>query len=148
MKLYLDVDGVMIPIKSWKQPEMNNDGFPEFSIDSVKALNTILLNNDIEIILTTSHNYKFTIEEWVNIFNNRDINIKSISRINENTEYLDRKTELVNWFKNNEEEDFLIIDDDKSLNTLPEDLKSKLIQTDSMIGLNLKIIKRKELSMP
>jgi hypothetical protein len=42
----------------------------------------------------------------------------------------------VNWFTANDvKEDFIIIDDDKSLNELPGFLKKRLIQTSSTFGL-------------
>ena len=31
MLLFLDIDGVMVPAKGWKSPELLNDGFPAFS---------------------------------------------------------------------------------------------------------------------
>ena len=43
----------------------------------------------------------------------------------------------INWFNTNEiQEDFIIIDDDKSLNDLPKFFKNRLILTSSLIGLN------------
>jgi hypothetical protein len=41
------------------------------------------------------------------------------------------------WFNvNNVDDDYVIIDDDKSLNGLPVFLKDKLILTSSLVGLN------------
>jgi hypothetical protein len=49
---------------------------------------------------------------------------------------LNRKEELLNWFTAKHlKEKFIIIDDDKSLNGLPEFLKDKLIQTSGSVGL-------------
>jgi hypothetical protein len=43
---------------------------------------------------------------------------------------------VLNWFNlNNVSEKFVIIDDDKSLNGLPDFLKTKLILTSPLIGL-------------
>jgi len=49
---------------------------------------------------------------------------------------LNRKDELLHWFNAKHlQENFIIIDDDKSLNGLPEYLKDKLIQTSGSVGL-------------
>jgi hypothetical protein len=49
---------------------------------------------------------------------------------------LNRKDELLLWFNGKHlNENFIIIDDDKSLNGLPEFLKNKLIQTSGSVGL-------------
>ena len=50
MLFFLDIDGVMVVAKSWKNPEFLNDGFPAFS---VKATNTLqsLISEDVTIML-------------------------------------------------------------------------------------------------
>jgi hypothetical protein len=49
---------------------------------------------------------------------------------------MNRKDEILSWFNsNNVPDNFIIIDDDKSLNALPEYLKRNLILTSSMVGL-------------
>lgn len=135
MLFFLDIDGVMVPAKGWKSPEFLNDGFPAFSNKAVSVLQS-LISEDVTVMLTTSHKSKFSIEEWKNIFKNRGINIEKIKSLPENINNLSRKDEIVNWVRlNNIDEDFVIIDDDKSLNELPYFLKKNLIQTSSYIGL-------------
>ena len=135
MLLFLDIDGVMVPAKSWKSPEFLNDGFPAFSNRATLVLQQ-LISEEVTVILTTSHKAKFSIEEWKSIFSKRGINIEKIKTLPENCNSLSRKDEIVNWFNvNNDEEDFVIIDDDKSLNELPDFLKQNLIQTIAHIGL-------------
>ena len=86
--------------------------------------------------MTTSHKHKYTLQEWKRIFKRRNINVNKISRLPKNTTHLNRKDELINWFNDNRlKEQFIIIDDDKSLNGLPTSLKSKLIQTSGSVGL-------------
>jgi len=135
MLFFLDIDGVMVPAKGWKSPEFLNDGFPAFSSKATHTLQS-LISEDVTIMLTTSHKAKFSIEEWKNIFKNRGINIEKIKSLPENFNNLNRKDEIVNWFSvNNVDEDFVIIDDDKSLNELPDFLKENLVQTSPYIGL-------------
>ena len=135
MLFFLDIDGVMVPAKGWKSPEFLNDGFPAFSSKATYTLQNLLSEEDT-VMLTTSHKSKFSLEEWRSIFKNRGISIKKIKSLPENFNNLSRKEEIVNWFSiNNIDEDFVIIDDDKSLNELPDFLKKNLIQTSPYIGL-------------
>lgn len=153
MLLYLDIDGVMVPANSWKKPEILDDGFPVFSPNAARSLNRIISSSSAEIVLTTSHKHKYTLSEWNKIFRRRNVNVNKISRLPKNVKHLNRKEELINWFNNNRlKKDFLIIDDDKSLNGLPEILKNNLIQTSGSVGLTeyladeaLEIIKRSKL---
>lgn len=136
MLLYLDIDGVMVPANSWRKPEILEDGFPQFSFKAIKSLNRIISISSADIVLTTSHKYKYSLNEWTNIFKRRNININKISRLPKNIRNLNRKEELMLWFKNNKDKNkFLIIDDDKSLNALPLYLKNNLIQTSGSVGL-------------
>lgn len=136
MLLYLDIDGVMVPANSWRKLEILEDGFPQFSLKAISSLNRIISNSSADIVLTTSHKSKYSLKEWENIFKLRNININKITRLPENVNYLNRKDELLSWFDTKERTDnFIIIDDDKSLNGLPGFLKDKLIQTSASVGL-------------
>ncbi len=135
MLFFLDIDGVMVPAKGWKSPEFLNDGFSAFSSKATRALQS-LISEEVTIVLTTSHKSKFSNEEWKNIFRNRGINIENIKLLPENFNNLSRKDEIVNWFNvNNVKEDFVIIDDDKSLNDLPDFLKKNFVQISPYVGL-------------
>lgn len=135
MLIFLDIDGVMVPAKSWKNPELLDDGFPAFSLKAVHVLQQ-LITKDTTIMLTTSHKSSYTLAQWKEIFKTRGIEISSIKSLDENTNFLSRKDEVLNWFNlNNVSEKFVIIDDDKSLNALPNFLKNKLILTSPLIGL-------------
>lgn len=135
MQIFLDIDGVMVPAKSWKSPELLDDGFPAFSARAIKTLQQ-LISDETTIVLTTSHKSFFSIEGWKQIFRNRNINIERILALPSNVENISRKEEITNWFNTHLiSEPFIIIDDDKSLNDLPEYLKENLIQTSPLIGL-------------
>jgi hypothetical protein len=136
MLIFLDIDGVMVPAKSWKSPEMLEDGFPAFSFTATHALRQLISNN-VTIMLTTSHKSNFTIQEWMTIFKNRGIDIPVLRTLPENKTMISRKDEILRWFNQHpNEEDFLIIDDDSSLNDLPSNLKKYLIQPSPLIGLS------------
>ena len=136
MLILLDIDGVMVRAKSWESPQALEDGFYGFEQRAVDALNAIIAGSHAEIVLTTSHKYSFTTDQWVNIFRNRGVNISTISRLDRNDDRKDRKEEISLWFANySGNEDFVILDDDKSLNGLSPILKDRLILTSAMVGL-------------
>lgn len=136
MLIFLDIDGVMVPAKSWKSPDLLEDGFPAFSQSACHTLQRLISENDT-VILTTSHKSNFTIQEWKNIFKHRGIEIPALKALPENNCRLSRKDELLKWFNlNTIQEEFIIIDDDSSLNDLPKDLKKHLIQPSPFIGLS------------
>ncbi len=138
MLIFLDIDGVMVPAKSWQRPEILEDGFVAFSSKAVQVLKEVLSQNtNACIMLTTSHKSRFSHSEWIEIFQRRGLNVNQLNSLVENTELLSRKEEILNWFNTNEiQEDFIIIDDDKSLNDLPKFFKDRLVLTSSLVGLN------------
>lgn len=137
VKILLDIDGVMVPAKSWSPPPQLEDGFSIFSSKAVQALNEILSQSGADILLTTSHKHRFSVGQWKKIFEKRGIIIHGLSRLPENKNYLSRLAEIQNWLATRgQAESFVIIDDDKSLNDLPRSIKERLIQTQPMIGLS------------
>lgn len=156
MLIFLDIDGVMVPAKSWKRSEILEDGFPEFSVKAIEVLTKIISKSSAGLVLTTSHKSKYSISEWQAIFKRRNISVKSITRLPENIDFLSRKDELLQWFKTHKVAgDFILIDDDKSLNSLPDHLKARLILTSASVGLTdyeaieaLKVIKKLKHELP
>ena len=135
MLILLDIDGVMLSAKSWERPELLEDGFPAFSLKAIRVLKNFV-DEKTTIVLTTSHKSKFSIEEWKSIFELRGVIIQNLKVLNENIKELNRKDEILNWFNLNDvNEDFVIIDDDTSLNDLPAFLKDRLLLTSPFIGL-------------
>ena len=134
----MDIDGVMAPAKSWQRPDILEDGFVDFSSKAVRVLQDVLAQNaDTTIILTTSHKSRFSLSQWKIIFERRGLNVNKLESLNDNTNFQSRKIEILNWFASNDiDEDFIIIDDDKSLNDLPTFYKDRLILTSSLVGLN------------
>lgn len=135
MLIFLDIDGVMVPAKSWESPRLLSDGFPEFSTKAVRVLQN-LISDDVTVMLTTSHKSRFNIQEWKEVFQRRGITVNNLKSLDESNFGVSRKDEILNWVNlNTINDDFVIIDDDKSLNALPQFLKDNLILTSSMVGL-------------
>jgi hypothetical protein len=138
MLVFLDIDGVMAPAKSWQRPDILEDGFVDFSSKAVSVLQDVLAQNaDTTIVLTTSHKSRFSLSQWKIIFERRGLNVNKLESLNDNNDFQSRKVEILNWFESNDiHDDFIIIDDDKSLNDLPKFFKNRLILTGSLVGLN------------
>jgi hypothetical protein len=132
MKILLDIDGVMVSGGSWLIIDRLEDGFYKFKDRSVKTLNELIEKHNADIVLTTSHRGRFTIEEWVSMFETRGIIVNNLDKIEDN--YLSRKENIIKWVNENDGE-YIIIDDDKRLNSLPLEIKENLILTKSIIGL-------------
>lgn len=119
MKLFLDIDGVMVHANPHRTIELEDDGFYRFASKAISVINSI---ENAEIILSTSHRHRFTIHEWEKIFEKRGIHFVSISIIEtENSHKISRREEIEKWvnLKNYSVNEIIIIDDDKSLNGLP-----------------------------
>ena len=102
-------------------------------IYKIYVLNNILEKTNAKIILTTSHKSNYTNEQWTILFKNRNIDAV-IETLPKNVDNLSRKDEIINYLDSNLD-DYLIIDDDSQLNTLPSHIKEKLILTSPLIGL-------------
>jgi len=136
MFILLDIDGVMVQAAPWKKVELHPDGFFQFLPNAISNLNEIISETGASILLTTSHKSTYSLEKWEELFRNRGIHVK-VDRLDDNTDLLSRKDEILNWFSKTEHRnDFVIIDDDKSLHDLPDHLKEKVVFTQSLIGLN------------
>lgn len=139
MLIFLDIDGVMVPAKSWKTPEMMEDGFPMFAAKATIALKS-LLSSKARVILSTSHRDKYSIDQWKVIFKNRGLQIDKLDRLAP-YKYAKRKDEIQEWFNTHPRpKNFVIIDDDKTLYALPKDIKDHLIVPSSMIGLTPELV--------
>jgi hypothetical protein len=135
MLILLDIDGVMVPTTSWKPTEILSDGFANFSARAITNLQTIIYNTGASILLTTSHKSRYSISEWEEIFKRRGI-VTNINTLEPNEDNLNRKEEILRWFtKTSISESFVILDDDKSLNGLPSNIKHKAIVTSGTVGL-------------
>lgn len=137
MKLFLDIDGVMVHANPHKTVELEDDGFYKFNNKAVDVLNSVD-HSGIELVLSTSHRFRYNIKQWKNIFHKRGIEFQRVSIIAIETHHRQsRKFEIEKWITdhNIDSNDIVIIDDDKSLNALPEKLKRRLILTNPYIGL-------------
>ncbi len=143
MLILLDIDGVMVTTPSWKKPELMEDGFSVYSTKATINLQRIISHTNASIVLTTSHKSRHSISQWEDIFRVRGIDNVSITKLGDNTDNLSRRDEILLWLDGRvTNEPYVIIDDDKSLNGLPEDIKKRFVLTDSLIGLDEEVSSR------
>lgn len=137
MRVLLDIDGVMVTTPSWKQVEVLEDHFSAFNKRAASCLQKILSETNASLVLTTSHKSRFNTSEWKSIFKKRGINISKLECLEKNTSNFNRKDEILNWLQKapQQSSNFVILDDDKSLNDLPSSIKERCIITSSLIGL-------------
>lgn len=134
MIILLDIDGVMLSLKSWKIPDFLEDGFMKFDNKAIYTLNIILEKTKAKIVLTSSHKSNYSNIEWINLFKNRGIN-SIIETLPNNINNLSRKDEIIHYLNDNNIDDYIIIDDDPQLNSLPNNIKQRLFLTSPLIGL-------------
>ncbi|MDB4923422.1 HAD domain-containing protein [Mucilaginibacter sp.] len=150
MTILLDIDGVLVISPPWKKVEIGQDGFMLFNKSSAENLSAILLETNASVVLTTTHRISHTIEKWLEIFKARGINIDVLSKINNVgsiAEMRDRGSEIKEWVDiNGLEQNYVIIDDDSSLNNLPSYIKNKWVVTKPFVGIDEEV-KQKTLNI-
>ena len=142
MTILLDIDGVLVTTPSWKQVEQLADGFMKFSEVAVAVANlsTLYKETNASIVLTTTHRINYSESQWKEIFKLRGLNFETISKLNDKTEIsqlLDRATEIKEWTKSNPvDSNYVIIDDDLSINSLDDSIKERWVATKPLIGFD------------
>jgi hypothetical protein len=134
--LILDLDGVLITTPSWKADLIAPDGYSDFNKSCVAQLNQLLSAYQFEIWLSSSRR-KGQSKEFLNtIFSNRGILTPITDFLPVHSDKKSRKEEVELFLQEKQVTNFLILDDDKSLNGLEECIKSKLILTSYLKGFD------------
>lgn len=133
--LILDLDGVLITTPNWKADEIDIDGYSKFNMDCVTNLNKLLSTFELEIWLSSTRRTVKTRTEFNQIFKNRGINTSITGFLPQYDNCKTRKDEILRFIEEHNISDFLIIDDDKSLNGLEDIHKEKLVLTELQKGL-------------
>jgi hypothetical protein len=137
--ILLDIDGVLVTTPGWKRVELLKDGFLEFNKRATDNLIKLLSSAATEIILTTSHRKNYSLPQWKDILEARGIPVNDLKKIDE-SEALHTKSradEIIDWIKMyGNGKNYVIIDDDSSLDNLPLRYKNKWVKTKPLIGLD------------
>jgi rubrerythrin len=140
MTILLDIDGVLVTTPSWQPTEQLSDGFMKFNQAAVENLAIVYKETNASIVLTTTHRINFDEAKWKDIFRTRGLNFQTITKLNNKTkidQLADRATEIREWVEQNgQKENYVIIDDDSSLNGLTDDIKERWVSTKQLIGFD------------
>lgn len=140
MVILLDIDGVLVTNPPWKKPDFAADGFMLFNTNATKNLAALIAETNAAVILTSTHRVNYSPVQWLEIFESRGIILKNIFKLNEVTKMHQMSTraeEIQEWAdRKTGNENYVIIDDDKSINNLPVHIKNKCVLTDSLIGFD------------
>ena len=146
MIILLDIDGVLEITPAWRKVEILSDGFMKLNENALKNLAILYEKTNASIILTTTHRIKYDESKWKEIFKLRGLNFETISKLNEKTEIgqlLDRGSEIKEWVENNEKNlNYVIIDDDTSINALSNSIKKRWVSTKSFVGFDKECLEK------
>jgi sugar-specific transcriptional regulator TrmB len=140
VKILLDIDGVLVTTPSWRNVERHEDGFVEFNDTAKQNLAVLIEKTQAEIVLTTTHRISYSEKKWVEIFNARGIHVTTLTKVNQASsiqDIRDRGNEILDWIdKLASNERYVIIDDDPSINKLPNRIKKNWVKTQSHLGFD------------
>ena len=140
MIILLDIDGVLITTPGWQSVEQHEDGFLRFNPRATRNLIRITDATNAAFVLTTTHRISYSTHEWMAIFNNRGVFPSAIYKINEASsvaEISERASEIAEWVSSQVVgTNYVVIDDDLSINRLPQFIKARCILTKPLIGLD------------
>ena len=140
MVVLLDLDGVLVTTPPWRAVESEADGFMKFNQLAAKNLARLLDETQAAVVLTSTHRINYSVEEWKVLLNARGIAPSSVEKIND-LATLDlmpaRGLEIEAWVvQGGHNKNYVILDDDLSINGLSGEIKSRFVQTMPLIGLN------------
>lgn len=138
MKILLDFDGVMVTTPTWRPVEQADDGFMTFNQSCAANLAEIVAQTGADIVLTTTHRIHYDNETWRTLLASRGIPVNHVSKVNAASTFAElgnRCEEVLAWVAANPNDHFVIIDDDKSLRGLPDDIKERWVETSFHQGL-------------
>lgn len=134
--LILDIDGVLITNPSWRPDLIHMDGYSDFNKSCVKNLNRLFDICDFDIWLSSTRRKVKSINEFNEIFKNQGIMKEITGFLPQYSNCKNRKEEISNFINEFRLFDFLIVDDDKSLNGLDYKMKERLVLTNLTEGFN------------
>lgn len=132
----LDLDGVLIITPPWRQGEFGDDNFSLFENSIVENLNEFFACIEAEVWLISDRRKGYTLEQLNTFFKNRGVTKELTGLVSVYENGITRLEEMNRFLKENEIKNFLIIDDDASLQNMAEEQKSFLVKTNSLIGFN------------
>lgn len=132
----LDLDGVLITTPSWRACTILADGFSQFNSEAVEHLNVFLSNINAELWLISDRRKGYSLDDFKGFFANRGIRCE-LTGLVPNYGNISRREELERFVEDNKLDNFIIIDDDNSLQNSA--YKDRWYRTYPLIGLTNEI---------
>lgn len=142
LTIILDLDGVLITTPPWKKDDIDSDGYSMFNTECVERFNKLLKSLESQIWLSSTRRAHKTLEEFNLIFQHRNIHTPIAGFLPIEEKPCTRKEEIVRFIETNKLSSYLIIDDDKSLNDLDENMKNRLVLTEFLKGFDQNALKK------
>ena len=130
----LDIDGVINTTAPWKADELAADGYSKFNKQAIANLNYITCAVEAELWISSSRRTTKPIGELQEIFKDRGIE-KQINGYLPTVDVRTRCELVMNFIRERGIMNFLIIDDDQSLQDLPASAQNFWIAALPMKGL-------------
>jgi len=130
----LDLDGVLITTPSWKRGDIEEDGYSVFNKRTIENLNILLSVADAELWLISDRRKGFTLEQFNVFFKNRNIETELSGMVPVYSKPVIRIEEFKEFIKDESIKNYLLIDDDSSLDALED--KSFWVKTNSLVGFS------------
>ncbi|MCW3072045.1 MAG: hypothetical protein JWO44_1935 [Bacteroidetes bacterium] len=133
--ILLDIDGVLIITPPWKPDVLHADGYSDFDKKSVAHLNVLLAGANAELWLSSSRCMNKSLEEFNELFSNRGIKQELKGYVSGTDDY--GRIARINAFLDHEPvKNFLILDDDASLDDLDAGRKKSWVKTFPLLGFD------------
>lgn len=134
--IILDLDGVLITTPIWKADEMDFDSYSAFNKKCVENFNQLTENLVCELWLSSTRRMNKTLQEFREIFINRNITKEITGFLPKGDYQISRLTEIEAFLSHERINNFLILDDDSSLHNLKQEDKKYWVQTSLLVGFN------------
>lgn len=137
--ILLDLDGVLITTAQWKPDSMHEDGYSDFNPECVEKLNELVKETGYSIVLSSDRRRGADIDKFNERFKARGVKESIVAYVpdyNEGTKkpWLNRRQEIELFLEEFKPDNYLILDDDKSLCDVSKEIKANWIQTYMSIG--------------
>lgn len=136
LTIILDLDGVLITTLPTQPEVLHADGYTDFNKDCVANFNALMSMTDAEVWLISMRRKTKTLAEMQAIFANRGIVAPLVGMVPVYAEGMKRNHETVRFIREQNLEQYLIIDDNRVLRQLPRVMKNRLVQTNYAQGFN------------
>jgi hypothetical protein len=127
--IILDMDGVLITTPLWKPDTLHKDGYSDFNETCVQNFNKLASMVAVEVMLSSSRRKTKTLEEFRQIFDNRGMKAILTGFIPVLATTTTKSEEIKAYLEETKVKNYLIIDDDLSLNDLPTHIRENCIFT-------------------